>query len=277
MSAPAGAPCPTCGALTSARFCGACGEQTIRTHDYSIAHFVGHVFESLTNFDFRSVRAFRTLVAQPGRLTRDYLDGRRRTTIGPIQLFVIVNVLFALAGPTTFRTPLAVQEHDPPFPAFKRSLVAGAIAEKRIPREEFRRSFDEGAELQAKTWVFALIPLFAVVTAALYGFRRYVFEHLIFATHVVAFLLAWLLVSGSAVTWTARLAGVQLSRGAWDSWASLLALIGLAVYLVPAFRRVFGDGAAAATARGLAVTVLLYPIVVTYRFLLFFVTLLTMH
>lgn len=270
-------PCPTCGTAIQDRFCGVCGEKRVTAGDYSIAHFAGHVVESLTNFDFKTLRALLTLVRRPGTLTRDYLDGRRRGSLGPIQLFVIVNVAFALSGSIAFRTPLATQQHDPPFPAFKRSLIAGAIERRALSPEEFRHSFDDAAGLQAKTWVFAMIPLFALVTAALYGFRRYLFEQLIFATHTLAFLLAWLLVIQLVLLGIQSAAGVELSVPNRDTVSSIATLLGLAVYLVPAFRRAFGDGRASATARALAVTVLLYPIVLTYRFLLFFVTLQTMH
>lgn len=277
MAEPAAAGCPSCGAAVNGRFCAACGEQKVTERDYSVAHYIGHVFESLTSFDFRTLRALWTLMARPGRLTRDYLEGRRRIYIGPVQLFVIVNVVFALAGSNTFRTPLAVQEHDPPFPAFKRSLVANAMAERTVEREDFRRSFDDNAGLQAKSWIFTMIPLIAVATAALYGFRRFFVEHLIFATHFLAFMLVWMLITGVLTIWGFRLAGIRLSPQDWDSVASTLTLIGLVGYLLPALRRVFGDGRVAAIARTLGMTVLIYPIVLTYRFLLFFVTLWTMQ
>ena len=277
MSGPPPARCPSCGAAIDGSFCAACGEKRVTAHDYSITHFAEHALESLTHFDFKSLRAIRTLITQPGRLTRDYLDGRRRNYIGPIQLFVIVNVVFALSGTGIFRTPLAIQQHDPPFAAFKQSLIAGAIERRAASPEDFRQSFDDAAGLQAKSWVFAMIPLFALVTAALYGFRRYLFEHLIFATHVLAFLLAWLMVIHLVVSGIQSAAGVELSVPNRDTVSSIATLLGLVVYLVPAFRRAFGDGAASATARALAVTALLYPIVLVYRFLLFFVTLQTMH
>lgn len=277
MSAPAAAPCPTCGAGIDNRFCGACGEQRVNAHDYSIAHFAEHVLESLTHFDFKSLRAVKMLVAWPGRLTRDYLDGRRRGYIGPVQLFVIVNIIFALAGPNSFRTPLAVQEHDRPFPALKQSLVARAIAARSVEREEFRRSFDDAAGLQGKTWVFAMIPLFAIATAVLYGFRRYFFEHLIFATHVLAFVMAWILVLSRGIGGLLWLRGARLTNQEMDNLVSGIVLAGMALYIFFGLRRVFGDRAVAAAARALAVTVLFYPILLTYRFLLFFVTLQTMH
>ena len=181
------------------------------------------------------------LIAWPGRLTRDYLDGRRRASIGPIQ------------------------------------LVARAIATRAVEREEFRRSFDDAAGLQGKTWVFAMIPLFAIATAALYGFRRYFFEHLIFATHVLAFVMAWILVVSRGFGGLLLLRDARLTNQEMDRLVSSIVLVGMAVYIFFGLRRVFGDRAAAAAARALAVTVLFYPILLTYRFLLFFVTLQTMH
>jgi hypothetical protein len=277
MSEPAAAPCPTCGAAIDGRFCAACGEQRVAARDYSVSRFVAHVFESLTNFDFKSLRAVKTLVTQPGRLTRDYLDGRRRSYIGPVQLFVIVNVVFAVWAPTTLRTPLSVQMTNGPFVELKRSLVASAMTGRALDREDFRRSFDDSAGLQAKTWVFAMIPLLAVVTAAVYGFRRYFFEHLIFATHVLAFTLAWLLVINKGLTAGLLLSGQRLSVPDLDTLSSSFTLAGLAVYFFAALRRAFGDRTITAAARALALTALFFPIVFVYRFLLFFVTLETMH
>src|SRR4051812_39674260 len=104
------ATCQSCGAPQPARFCAHCGEKRITTHDYSIVHYAEHLLEIFTHFDFRSFRAMYALVVKPGLLTRDYLHGRRRHYVGPIQLFVIVNIVFAFLGANTFRTPLRVQQ-----------------------------------------------------------------------------------------------------------------------------------------------------------------------
>src|SRR5262245_7392607 len=118
--------CVSCGTPRAGRFCEACGEKRITTHDYSLVHFGENFLETLTHFDFRSLRALWVLVRKPGMLTRDYLDGRRKPYVGPIQLFVIVNVMTALIGFNTFRTPLSIQEHDPPLASQKRAISAAA-------------------------------------------------------------------------------------------------------------------------------------------------------
>jgi len=163
--------CASCGAAQPHRFCERCGEKRITTHDYSIVHFGETLVETLTHFDIRSLRALRLLVVRPGALTRAYLDGQRRAYVGPIQLFVILNIVFAFFGANTFRTPLAVQQQSW-MPELKQRMVATAKARKALGDEEFEREFDRTAGLQAKTWVFSMVPAYAICLAVLYGFRR---------------------------------------------------------------------------------------------------------
>ena len=73
------------------------------------------------------------LALQPGELTRAYLDGRRTPHIGPIQLFVILNVVFALLGGQTFRVALSSQ-NSRPFADAKRALVARTQARLALAR-----------------------------------------------------------------------------------------------------------------------------------------------
>ena len=171
--------CLSCSALHGDVFCPKCGEKRITTHDFSIVHFFEHALETFTHFDYRSLRALKLLVLKPGELTRAYLHGKRKAFVGPLQMFVILNVVFAVIGGNTFRTPLYVQEQDAPLAALKRSMVAQQIERRGIEHKEFAREFDQNAGAQAKTWIFAMIPAYALILAVLYGFRRYYFEHLV--------------------------------------------------------------------------------------------------
>jgi len=269
--------CPTCGAPLPRKFCADCGEKRITAHDYSLVHFGEALVENLTHFDVRSFRALWYLVAKPGRLTRDYLDGRRRRYIGPIQLFVILNVVFALTGGNTFRTPLSVQEHDWPAAALKRGMVAQAIEKSGVTREEFTRQFDQNAGVQAKTWIFSMIPAFAICMAALYGFRRYFFEHLVFSTHFYTVFLVTIVVVGFLFWQTLKLAGIHLTGQGFDEKVSLTIVGVLIVHTYFALRRAYEDRPIAAMLRAIAAGALVTPVLFGYRFLLFFVTLKTLH
>ena len=268
--------CPSCGAPRNRPFCPECGEQRITTHNYSVLHFFEHALETFTHFDYRSLRALKILGLKPGLLTREYLDGRRKPYIGPLQLFVIMNVVFALLGGQTFRVPMTVPDSDT-FASMKRGLLSDAQARHPASEEEFAKEFDRTAGVQAKTWIFSMIPLYALFLAVLYGFRRYFFEHLVFATHLYAFLLLWILVVGISLGLARRAAGGLVSLQTFNAVVTLVVLVGLVAYFFLALRRTYGDGRIAAAARALVLTALFVPVLSAYRFLLFFVTLKTMH
>ena len=277
-------PCLTCGTGHSGEFCPKCGEKRIDKHDYSLLHFVEHAFESFTHFDFKAFRSLRLLVLRPGVLTREFLDGRRKPYIGPVQLFVIVSIVFAvLIGFTAwvpFNTPLSMQETTAPFTEMKRKQIADKITHQGVSREEFEREFNAKTNLQAKTWTFAMIPVFALLMAGLYGFRRYFFEHLVFATHFYTFVLLLFLISAHGFQWLATLAarmGMRLSGATMNTMLGGIALSAIAAYLLYALRQAFGDDKLAAILRTLALTAAFFPIIQLYKLLLFFVTLKGMH
>jgi len=263
--------CVSCGAPRAHNYCAKCGEKLVSTHDYSIAHFSAHIVEALTHFDVKSLRALKVLALRPGELTRAYLEGRRKPHIGPIQLFVILNVVFALLGGQTFRVALSSQ-NSPPFADAKRALAARTQARLAVDDVEFEKEFLHEGATQAKTWVFLMIPLFAFALAALFGFRRYFFEHLIFSTHVHAFILGWLIVAGITIAWAFRSIGGAV-RPYSNAVVTVVILVGLLVYLHAAIRRAYGGGRLPAAARALTMTVLWIPILEIYRRLLFFITL----
>jgi hypothetical protein len=276
--------CPTCGAERPGAYCAACGEKRIAADDYSVVGFATHAFESLTNFDLKSLRAFTALVFAPGSLTREYLAGRRRRYIGPVQLFAIVNIIFfigsGLVGMRAFNTPFRVQQTNPPFAAMKRTQIEAAITRRGIAREDFARRFDDAADIQAKSWVFLLIPMTAAVLSALYGFRRYAFEHLVFSTHFWAFTLLWMITArlpyDAAVFALTRSIGITLTDSERDFYGSMVLLVGLLAYCVTALRTAFADSRFGASLRAVALTLLIYPLIQLYRFVLFFVTMWTM-
>jgi hypothetical protein len=269
--------CRNCGAARAGRFCAECGEQRITAHDYSIGHFFEHAIETLTHFDYRSLRALKYLLFRPGFLTREYLDGRRKPYVGPLQLFVIVNVVFALVGGTTFRVPLS-ERNAAPFAAAKQRMAAGAQATRGLDDVEFAKEFDRSMATNAKSWIFMMIPVFAAGLAVVYGFRRYFFEHLIFATHLYAFLLVWIVVAAVILALGVYVAtGTSIARAGANTVVSIAILAGLLAYLFTALRRVYGDGPVAAALRSLALGALWLPTLAGYRQLLFVITLKLMH
>jgi hypothetical protein len=84
----------------------------------SIGHLLAEAFESFTHVDGRLWRTLPNLALNPGRLTRDFLDGHRAPQIPPLRLFLVVLLaLFVVGGlsaggrPVHLKTNLVTPRH----------------------------------------------------------------------------------------------------------------------------------------------------------------------
>ncbi len=78
--------CANCETVLTGAFCATCG-QSAHVH-----RSIGHIFEEflhgIWHFDSKAWRTLPRLVLQPGRLTRDYVYGKRARYIAPLALFL---------------------------------------------------------------------------------------------------------------------------------------------------------------------------------------------
>ena len=88
-------PCANCGADLHGRFCGNCG-QAAHVHR-SLIHVVEEFLHGITHFDGKAWQTLPMLLFKPGRLTRDYILGKRARYVAPVPLFLLVVFLMFLA------------------------------------------------------------------------------------------------------------------------------------------------------------------------------------
>ena len=91
--------CATCGSEVSSKYCPTCGERRLETNDLAFRHLIEQAIETVSNTDGRVFRGVRDLALRPGVLTASHIQGRRKPYIGPLQLFLIANVLFFGSSP----------------------------------------------------------------------------------------------------------------------------------------------------------------------------------
>jgi hypothetical protein len=80
--------CANCAAPLSGNFCGNCGQQA-HVHR-SLAHVGEEFLHGITHFDGKAWKTLPLLLFRPGRLTRDYIMGKRARYIAPVPLFLLV-------------------------------------------------------------------------------------------------------------------------------------------------------------------------------------------
>ena len=256
--------CLNCGAATTANFCSACGQET-RLHVASAAEFFHEFIGHYIALEGKLWQTLWLLISRPGKLTADYIAGRRVRYVAPLRVYLSLSLLFfALLkfGPVDFKVNPGDQPPDSAVaagaPAPSNKAVATAPPPKsgvhvstklgqfnpkwetRIHEMEAMPLGQSQALLKAKFFayvpyaVFLIMPVFALYLKVLYlrSGRSYG-EHMLFALHTNAF--AFLM-----------LGSMLLVRFHWVSWGLFAWML---AYLPLAMRRVYGGSKRLTVAR----------------------------
>ncbi len=266
--------------------------------DRTVRHFVGDMLGSAFNLDGTFWRTFRLLVFRPGALTAEHIAGRRRPYLTPLRVFLLCNLVYFIAQPytgftgynTDLRSQISRQGYSeaarlPDRVAARLNLDAQPY-ETLVQTESFRayeRRFNQQSSTYARSLVILLIPLLALFLKALLP-RRPLADHLVFATHLMAWQLlvimsAWLLLYGWVLA-----GGVYevLPRGVASYISETHTLWFVGIYLFLALRRAYELGGRASAWRsvvlasppilGINIAGLLIVATLFYRYLLFWLT-----
>lgn len=245
--------CRNCGAILCARYCSECG-QAAEVHMPSVKEIAHEVLEGLTHSDSRLWNTLKCLWFKPGKLTLEFIAGRRVAYLPPFRVYLILSVLFFFLSSATHQ-PLVVME----LPS---SGHAAEINPKQFHCEDINtmkflgrldwnerlvhacnvaRS-DNGASLNrvvegiVPKVLFLFLPLVALLNMLMYRRPRHRYaEHLLFFLHVHAFFfsvaIAALLLDVTVKAWPA----VSPLTDALDA----LLFFAVLVYSILALRRVF--------------------------------------
>jgi len=89
--------CLNCGAHLRGQYCGHCGQRS-RSRLISLWELISDAFGDLFEIDSRLWRTVVPLLARPGRLTHDYLQGRRARYMPPFRMYLVMSVIFFIVA-----------------------------------------------------------------------------------------------------------------------------------------------------------------------------------
>ena len=273
----ASAPCTNCGAGPVDRFCAACGQRRVTPDDFTARAFLHELLGEFISLDGRLWLTLWTLVRHPGKLAREYFDGRGARYMRPLNLFLLLNLVFFIIQPHTgllqwhLRGYVQRMSNAPRLVEEKRLARAEEVAvdlrkhgeASAAPKVEsmeiFESNFESTLQNLKKSMLLLAIPLFALALTALYGSTHRIAEHLIFSTHFYAysvFALTALVPAVFAILHVAlRLVhappAVFMAMGSEPGLVAALLLI-FGAYLYVGVRRMYGDSAVAGTLRAVA-------------------------
>lgn len=140
--------CRNCGAALTGDFCHECGQsaQSLRRPFWAL---LSEGLETLFAVDGRIARTLPSLMIRPGRITRDYLDGKRARFIPPFRLYVLASLIFFIALPLVTGQGLSVASDRPQNFEEARAEIEEAYSEGRMTDEEYRGALDGINEVEA--------------------------------------------------------------------------------------------------------------------------------
>jgi len=87
--------CSDCGSEASGRFCANCGQPT-HVHR-SLLHLGEELLHGVMHFDSRTWRTLPLLVFRPGKLTREWVHGKRTRYVSPLAMFLFTVFIMFMA------------------------------------------------------------------------------------------------------------------------------------------------------------------------------------
>jgi hypothetical protein len=272
--------CPTCDVIVATRFCANCGEEPLKARELTLRGFAEKLFHAMTSIDARAARSAWSLVRRPGELTRSWSRGVRKPFVGPIQLFLIANVLFFgvqwLTGQNIFSSSLDSHLHHQDWSDLAQSLVARRLASTQITLAQYQPMFDEAVVLNAKSLIVLMTIAFALSLPLVFlRERRPFIVHVVFSLHLYAFLLLvfCLALAGAKLSSLLGLGGLETPLV--DNILSLANLVACSIYLLVASGTAYAASGAARVVKTIALTLTVAVLVLGYRFVLLLITLYT--
>lgn len=220
--------CSNCAAPMGGSYCSTCGQRAIDL-TASTWHVVREALEDVTDFDGRVLHTARALVS-PGRLTTEFLRGRRMPYLGPLKLFL-------LAGTVLTSTWIFTRGADAHYYGFRATGSAGTYIDTVV-----RGFLAASIAITLCSWILG-------------RGRRRLLDEAVFALHLTAALAFWV----AAVVWLGTAwklvwgTAAAVPRGV-PSLISLVYLPAIVLalgYVIGAVRKVYVDSWWIATLRAL--------------------------
>lgn len=216
------ASCKNCDTRLVGPYCPACGQKDVDL-ERPFLELISEFIKETLAIDGRAWRTLKTLFLHPGRLTSEFLAGKRRAYTPPLRLYLFISVSFFVFMAWMVSRGVLL---DP-----TQSLETDAARQARFMSDELPRL------------MFLLMPVFALLLKIFFRTRLY-FDHLIFSVHlhsaayvVLAIMLPFERVAGNSVPATIIQAAM---------------LFYFVAYMVLSLRRVYSTSWVGAAARALA-------------------------
>lgn len=85
--------CLNCGTVLEGKFCHHCGQENLQIKE-NFGHLMNHAISDYFHFDHQFFHTLKPLLLQPGKLTSEYMAGRRVQYLHPIKMYIFISLIF---------------------------------------------------------------------------------------------------------------------------------------------------------------------------------------
>ena len=237
----------------------------------------------LTHADGKFLKSFKYLFTKPGYLTREYLDGRRKPYTAPLSLFFIANVIYFLfPAVDTLNTHYESQVIGQAYSHSIAPQVTAKMEKRKWTESEMAQHYNAESAHISKMLLILVAFLFSIpVSIIFFSSKNYYFDHLIFATEFINFIIYGLLLIAPTLLFVAvvLLRGVSGHNIDFNINSLPVTITIMAImwtFLLVAARRVYRRNWFYTIPATLLVTLSMVFVILAYRYLLFQVTMLSL-
>lgn len=141
--------CLNCGTEVAGRYCQECGQENIVARE-SFWSLLTHFVYDITHFDSKFFGTMSHLLTKPGKLSLEYIQGKRNSQLNPIRMYVFTSAFFFIIFFTMYNADqLGSSDSD----KRKQKLASLELARKEIENKPLKST--ESIEKQAAKKVLA--------------------------------------------------------------------------------------------------------------------------
>lgn len=215
---PVTAVCRNCGNGLYGRYCHICGQDLFKSTKRTLSSMAFHAMENILSIDNKLFVTMKCLLFQPGKLTKEYTNGRIVRYVHPSKLFWFISILFFALLTTTLSdndktqkntstTEVAVAEdinliETPENNSISTNKATKKNSGNKTSKKEKENTSDEDSDKPILEYKFKnnfmkyapyasflLIPFFAVLLNIFFRKKElFYIDHLTFALHFHAFI-----------------------------------------------------------------------------------------
>ncbi|MDW3192330.1 MAG: DUF3667 domain-containing protein [Cytophagales bacterium] len=188
--------CLNCGTPVTGEFCHQCGQRTRDNSDRSVRRLLGEVLGNIFFLDNRFFISVGYLFRFPGRMTIEFLGGKRKKFISPITLFLFLNLIYFFNKPLSdYSLPLEDQIDGQPHSIWAKKALIKKLRKESLDYETYAPIYQNATDNVSKSIMIINIPIIAAFLYLMAFKRRpFYFDSLIFSFHYFTlYLFSWVM------------------------------------------------------------------------------------